>query len=198
MMRKKHKTMYGLVLAAMIVTAASVTACGGQSGEEGTVSVQTEPHDDAKLSEMSETGANTVKNVEQPIGMPNPFTDHDTLEEAEKQAGFSIQVPEKIGGGSASVFRNFSQELLEVIYYQGDQEIARVRKGTGLEDISGDYRNYSEVKIEALEGREVTFKGDDGKVLLAIWNDGTYAYSMSVEGAGISQEEMATLVKGIQ
>lgn len=198
MMRKKNKTIYGLALAAMIAVTASVTACVGQGGEEGTVSVQTEPHDDTKLSEMFETGANTVENVEQPIGMPNPFTDHDTLEEAEKEAGFPIQVPDEIGGVSASAFRNLGQELLEVIYYQGDQEVARVRKGTGVEDVSGDYREYSEVKTEALEGREVTFKGDDGKVVLAIWNDGTYAYSMSVEETEISQEEMATLVKGIQ
>lgn len=83
--------------------------------------------------------SNDVAEQEKPIGMPNPFTDHATLEAAEKEAGFSIQIPDQIQGVAASVFRNLSQELLEVIYYdQGEQEVARVRKGTGTEDISVD------------------------------------------------------------
>ena len=83
--------------------------------------------------------SNDVAEQEKPIGMPNPFTDHATLEAAEKEAGFSIQIPDQIQGVAASVFRNLSQELLEVIYYdQGEQEVVRVRKGTGTEDISVD------------------------------------------------------------
>ena len=36
-----------------------------------------------------------------------------------------------------------------MIYYdQGEQEVARVRKGTGTEDVSGDYVNYPEIKTE--------------------------------------------------
>lgn len=37
------------------------------------------------------------------IGMPNPFTDFDTLAEAEKQTGFDITLPDAIGSYSYSL-----------------------------------------------------------------------------------------------
>ena len=132
------------------------------------------------------------------MGMPNPFTDNDTLEEAEKNAGFSIQVPEKIGGVSATAFRNSGQEMLEVIYYNGEQEVARIRKGTGMEDISGDYTKYSDVKTEKIGDWDVTLKGNDGKVVLAVWNDGTYSYSISLDEQGVSLDEMTALVEAVK
>lgn len=61
---------------------------------------------------------------------------------AEEDAGFKIQIPDEIRGVKAVAFRNLGTEMLEVIYYDGDAEVARVRKGTGTEDISGDY-SYS-------------------------------------------------------
>ena len=45
MMRKMNKRVYGVMLAAMMAAAVSVTACGGQKSTGKTMSVQTEPHD---------------------------------------------------------------------------------------------------------------------------------------------------------
>lgn len=52
MMRKMNKRVYGVMLAAMMAAAVSVTACGGQKSTGETMSVQTEPHDDSRVSEM--------------------------------------------------------------------------------------------------------------------------------------------------
>lgn len=207
MMRKMNKNVYGIMMAAMMAASGFlVTACGGQKSTGETMTVQTQPHDDSKVSEMpvsssvaDQAGVQETEQIpEESVGMPNPFTDNDTLEEAEKNAGFSIQVPEKIGGVSATAFRNSGQEMLEVIYYNGEQEVARIRKGTGMEDISGDYTKYSDVKTEKIGDWDVTLKGNDGKVVLAVWNDGTYSYSISLDEQGVSLDEMTALVEAVK
>ena len=52
MMRKMNKRVYGVMLAAMMAASVSVTACGGQKSTGETMSVQTESHDDSRVSEM--------------------------------------------------------------------------------------------------------------------------------------------------
>ena len=206
MLRKMNKRVCGVMLAAMMAAAVSVTACGGQKSTGETMTVQTQPHDDSKVSEMpvpssvaDQAGVQETEQIpEESVGMPNPFTDNDTLEEAEKNAGFSIQVPEKIGGVSATAFRNSGQEMLEVIYYNGEQEVARIRKGHENADNSGNYVGYPEIKNEKIGGLDVSLKEKDGKVVLAIWSDGAYSYSISLDEQGVSLEEMTALVKAVK
>ena len=206
MMRKMNKNVYGIMMAAMMAASVSVTACGGQKSTGETMTVQTQPHDDSKVSEMpvpssvaDQAGVQETEQIpEESVGMPNPFTDNDTLEEAEKNAGFSIQVPEKIGGVSATAFRNSGQEMLEVIYYNGGQEVARIRKSLDNKDNSGNYVGYAEIQNKKIGDRDVTLKGNDGKVVLAIWNDGAYGYSISVDEPGVSLEEMTALVEVVK
>ena len=152
MMRKMNKRVCGVMLAAMMATAVSVTACGGQGS----------------------TG------------------------EAEKNAGFSIQVPDQISGVSAAAFRNLGQKMLEVIYYNGEQEVARIRKSQENADNSGNYVGYSEIKNEKVGGMDVSLKGNEGKVVLAIWSNGAYSYSISVNEQGVSLEEMTALIEAVK
>ena len=177
MLRKMNKRVCGVMLAAMMAAAVSVTACGGQGSTGETVTVQ--PSEDF-------------------VGMPNPFTDNATLEEAEKYAGFSIQVPDQISGVSATAFRNLGQEMLEVIYYNGEQEVARIRKSLENADNSGNYVGYPEIKNEKIGSLDVSLKEKDGKVVLAIWSDGAYSYSISLDEQGVSLEEMTALVKAVK
>lgn len=160
-----------------MAAAVSVTACGGQGSTGETV---------------------TGQRSEDFVGMPNPFTDNATLEEAEEYAGFSIQVPDQISGVSATAFRNLGQEMLEVIYYNGEQEVARIRKGHENADNSGNYVGYPEIKNEKIGGLDVSLKEKDGKVVLAIWSDGAYSYSISLDEQGVSLEEMTALVKAVK
>lgn len=206
MMRKMNKRVCGVMMAAMMAAAVSVTACGGQKSTGETMTVQTQPHDDSKVSEMPvpSSGADQagVQETEQipgeSVGMPNPFTDNATLEEAEKQAGFSIQVPDQISGVSATAFRNLGQEMLEVIYYHGEQEVARIRKSLDNKDNSGNYVGYAEIQNRKIGEWDVTLKGNGGKVVLAIWSEGAYSYSISVDEQGVSLEEMTALVEAVK
>lgn len=213
MMRKMNKRVCGVMLAAMMAAAVSVTACGGQGNTGETVTVQTQPHDDSKVSEMpvpldgapemgdaagQEKNDSMAQRPEDFVGMPNPFTDNATLEEAEKNAGFSIQVPDQISGVSAAAFRNLGQKMLEVIYYNGEQEVARIRKSQENADNSGNYVGYSEIKNEKVGGLDVSLKGSEGKVVLATWSNGAYSYSISVDEQGVSLEEMTALVEAVK
>ena len=87
--------------------------------------------------------------------------------------------------------------MLEVIYYDGDAEVARVRKGTGAEDISGDYVIDSEVKTVEVGEKPVTIKKEAEDCYLAVWTDGDYSYSVSVQ-TPFTQEELTGLVEQVQ
>ena len=131
------------------------------------------------------------------VNMINPFTASDSLKEAEKLAGFSIAIPEKIQGSSNRIYRSMDRTLLEVIYEDRDgMEIARVRKGTGEADISGDYTEYALEQKVSVKGKHAQLKGENNRFMLAVWSDNGYSYSVSANG--LSMEKMKELVGGIE
>lgn len=131
------------------------------------------------------------------VNMINPFTDSDSLKEAEKLAGFSIVIPEQIQGSRNRIYRSMDQSLLEIIYEDRDgSEIARVRKGTGEADISGDYNDYALEQKVSVKGKQVQLKGENNRFMLAVWSDNGYSYSVSTNG--LSLEKMKELVGGIE
>lgn len=184
-MRKTKMAVLGMMMVL------SMTACAGKA-EQKSIGAETTVQETA-----AETVENDGKESKEVVGMTNPFTDHDTLKEAEEAAGFQLRTPDEINGVKAAAFRNLDQELLEVIYLDGETEMARVRKGTGNEDISGDYNEYSDVKDVDVNGKTVTIKGTADGYVLAVWNDGGYAYAVSVEKP-LSQEELTGLVEQVQ
>lgn len=68
------------------------------------------------------------------------------------------------------------------------------RKGTGDEDISGDYNAYGKEEALSVSGCTITLKGNDDGCSLATWTDGTYAYSISV-ASPISGEAFRSLLE---
>lgn len=174
----------------------SITACAekAEPNNTGTEPTAQEATTDEKTQEIME--AESGESVENMLGMPNPYTDHDSLEEAEEDAGFKIQVPDEICGAKAAAFRNLGTKMLEVIYYDGDTEVARVRKGIGEDDISGDYNEYEIDETVDAADTQVTLKGSADGCALAVWNADGYAYAVSVTKE-ISKDEMLKLVEEI-
>ena len=70
----------------------------------------------------------------------NPWVDYDRLSDAEDAVGFKLGMPTEITGGFiAEEFRVMNNELLEIVYRDGDYEVT-VRKAPGEDqDISGVY-----------------------------------------------------------
>lgn len=128
--------------------------------------------------------------------IPNPFEDCDTLDDAAKLAGFEITVPDSVDGYSTRTIQAIKDQMIQVIYAEGDSTLT-MRKGTGTEDISGDYNEYAENNTVSVGGLDITMKGADGKVSVAIWMDGDYAFAVSVSTA-VDSAAMSTLVSSVK
>ena len=72
-----------------------------------------------------------------------------------------------------------------------------IRKGTGMEDISGDYNEYPEVETVAVSDRTVTLKEKDGLVYTAIWSMDGYSYAVYAAD-GVSADVMTALVSEVE
>lgn len=169
-------------------TMTSMTACGAKEPVNAGV---TKTVTETKTAEEQET-------VDETVGMPNPWTDHKTLEEAQENAGFSITVPEKIDGYTQTMIQTLDKGIIQVFYQndgQSDAEIL-VRKGVGSDDISGDYNKYDKKTQLDIAGYQVTEQGNDGKVMLATWTNAGYTYSVSTPG--ISESEMENIIQQIK
>lgn len=125
-------------------------------------------------------------------------TEHSSLSEAERAAGINLQVPEKILDTGASEFLTwYGEKYIEAIYADGGNETARVRKAADIEDISGDYNEYPAVTELNIDGNTVTFKGENGMIMLAVWTADGCGYAVSVPG-GVSTDAMTELVKQVK
>ena len=71
-------------------------------------------------------------------------------------------------------------ENLAEIEYSGGADTLCYRKSQGTEDNSGDYNVYDREETAEVAGNSVTLKGGDDGFTLAIWTDGSYAYSISL------------------
>ena len=69
-----------------------------------------------------------------------------------------------------------------------------IRKAAGTEDISGDYNEYPEIYNVTVSEREVTMKGTDGKVNVAVWNTDDYSYAITASDA-VTSEYMINLIE---
>ena len=88
-----------------------------------------------------------------------------SLDEAEAAAGFDLAIPDAVDGCSEKQFRALDADgdkMIEVIYASGEDEIARIRKAPGAEDISGDCNAYAEQTELTSGDAAVTMKGADG------------------------------------
>ena len=64
-------------------------------------------------------------------------------------------------------------------------------------DISGDYREADTFEKVELDGRTVTFKEANGRILTAVWTDGDYSYAIG-SSAGTEVESMTGLVQRLK
>ena len=127
-----------------------------------------------------------------------PFHEADSEEEAEKEAGFVISVPETVNGAVSRKFIVFNDHtLIDVRYLDAEgNEVLSVRKCTEQENVSGDYNEYAEEKTVVSGSVTVTAKENDGTVYTAEWNDGTYGYSLHSD-AGMDEDTLVSLVSEI-
>ena len=115
------------------------------------------------------------------VQIPAPWTDYNSVEEAEAQAGFDITAPERIGNYEFDFARVFDDGMLELIYTGTGGDSVSVRKAEGKGDISGDYNEYAAVTSLNAGDAQITLKGDaQDSYTLALWSADGYSYSLSL------------------
>lgn len=129
--------------------------------------------------------------------LPTPFHETDSKEEAEKEIGFSIRIPDTdaVEHAVSQEFLVFNDHtLLDVRYLDADgNEVLSIRKAVQKEDVSGDYNVYEEKKNLTAGGLSVTAEENDGTVYTAEWNNGTYGYSLYTD-EGMDEDTVIKLV----
>ena len=124
------KKAFGFVLICLVSVAVCV-GCGKQTAEQ--------------------------EQTSQTVAIGNPWSDWDSMEEAESVIGFSFGLPEVIADSYTAVsIRTLNSELIEVVYRDESFEVCvRKQKGEG-QDISGDYNKYETCTETNYNGGTIT------------------------------------------
>ncbi len=105
-------------------------------------------------------------------------------------------MPDSIDGYPNRSIQVMDTSIVQVLYENDDEQQILIRKGIGSDDIRGDYNTYSETSQITVSDSSVTLKGNDGKIMVAIWNDGSYSYA--IDASGLIPEDMTALIEQIQ
>lgn len=188
--RKVSVTALGLMLAI-----GALTACGGKQAESQAESQTTAS---AEITQAAENTAAATDGTEQAA---NPWIDVRDLKEALKETGVELKAPEKIGDFHLSHVQAIQDGGIVQVFYGSladqTETQALLRKAKSMEDISGDYTVYPEDRRVSDSEGEVRLRGQDGRVYLATWQRGDYAYSLSL-AQGMEEAKVMEVIAEIQ
>lgn len=188
--RKVSVTALGLVLAI-----GALTACGGKQAESPAESQTT------ASAEITQVAASTAAATDGTAQTANPWIDVRDLKEALKETGVELKAPEEIGDFHLSHVQAIQDGGIVQVFYGSladqTETQALLRKAKSMEDISGDYTVYPEEhRVSDSEG-DVRLRGQDGRVYLATWQRGDYAYSLSL-AQGMEEAKVMEVIAEIQ
>ena len=153
-----------------------------------------------KKEEVTEEVTEASTTQTQDYGVPNPYEIVDTLDEAAKIAGFSLETPTEYADYKSIVIQAIADDMIEVIYFDAEKthEGLRIRKAKGTDDISGDYNEYKNVETVKVGDYDVTEKSDGKNIFVTTWTDGTYSYAIDIDRAELSKEDIENLISNIK
>ena len=133
------------------------------------------------------------------VQIPNPWVDCASLDEAARLAGFDIAIPGSFDGYPNKVIQAIEKSMIQVLYYDGDpgkEDSSRimVRKGTGNDDISGDYNEYAENETVKMHGLDILLRGDNGLVYSASWLWDGYSFAINAD-KGLSRDALSNAIE---
>ena len=134
-------------------------------------------------------------NDDEIIGMPNPFVEYKTVDEAQKVLPFSAVVPSNVKGYELTNVSVMSNEMLQLIYKNGDKEMTyRVEKGS--DDISGDYNEYKDIKTVKVGDVEVKLRKSE-ETMSTIWTNGDLTFSLYSNG-NLTEKDITDIISSIK
>ena len=126
--------------------------------------------------------------------LPNPLTEHGTLEDLVKTVGFDVTFPSFENSYKATDYIDISKETADIRFSDGKNEIT-FRKAKGTEDVSGDCNTYSSNKTIKIKNTDVKVRGNNG-VNTATWQKDGFTYSLSFETA-VSEADLTKCIENI-
>ena len=141
--------------------------------------------DDENEEQAEEAGGEAM------VGIANPWSEYKTVSEAAEAAGVEFDAPEKLGSHKI-VYIQAIKGIVDV-RYEKDGNIITLRKGTGTDDISGDYSEADKTYEKKINGCSVTLKCRGKGVYAAVWNDGKNSYSV-FSGKALTESFMEKII----
>ena len=127
------------------------------------------------------------------VGMPSPFHEFSTVDEAAKYMNITPQMPKVLPVGyNIESVSTIDKDVLQVVYvYQAGEDATR-NQAAGKrivyrvsneikEDISGDYSDFRVTANEKVNGTKVIFKGGNKMVYLIGWTKDGQTHGMYFE-----------------
>lgn len=194
-------------VAAALTLVLSFSACGNGSGGSGQASGSSASSSSASSENSSGSTGLSDSSADQ---IANPFTECDSLQQAEDISGIPLSMtvlPDPgLGNGRVVYQANAEQKMIEVIVFNNadnsgtETEAYRVRKAEGSDDISGDSNQYEKTETVKVNGCEITLRESGGNTFAATWIlDGcTYAVDFDNAGQGMSREDALTIVESVE
>ena len=166
------------------------------------VGVTALPHS-GELGSSSESGLeNNSESIvswqEGMVGTAAPAQEYTSLEALSAAAGFAVQEPQKLPFAvQETSYTLLFGELAQVEQTgaEGEKLLYRVSQEAG--DNSGDYTIYSVEEQQTIGGVIVMLKGDADGFRLAVWQEGTFSYSLS-SSQSLSLKQMQALIESVQ
>lgn len=125
------------------------------------------------------------------------ITDYSSREELAEAIDFTIPEITKLPFDVTETSYTNAFGIARVGYFgAGDENLTFSKAPDDGTDISGDYNEYEEESTIEIEKISVTVKGSDGKVNLALWSEGGYAYALD-DMSGMDAEDMKNMISEI-
>lgn len=108
------------------------------------------------------------------------YQEYDSAQALSEKMGYEVSDIQGLPfEPQTTVYASIGTDLAQIEYQNGDT-FACYRKSPGTEDNSGDYNQYGNIDTISVEDIQVELRGTGDGYVLAVWTDGTYAYSLSL------------------
>ena len=171
--------------------------------DETVPAANNEEMDNSQPEDNSDTAPVPVNDQSAPtgFGMPNPWTETDSFEEAIKISGVHVTLPaeEDLPRNMKLLYYRAVPGTLEADY-SNEEEKLMFRASVDDEgyNLSGDYNSYSHAWQVIVGEHLIDCLGDGKHMNIALFKDGNTAYALTMacgkEGAGLTADEMAAFV----
>ena len=161
--------------------------------------IQEQPKNSPKTDDIYLTeptfGSTDTPIISESVGMPNPWTQTDSFDEAAEISGVEIRLPEltDLPQDMELLYYRAVPGTFEADYSDGNEELM-IRASLDDEGyvLSGDYNTYTREWEEAFDGVAVNCLGDGTHINVAVFKVGDTAYAVTMacgrEGAGFTSD----------